>query len=48
MTPRGMKLSLGGMAGGALAALLLAAALVVFAAFARGFRIEEAFARARG
>jgi putative spermidine/putrescine transport system permease protein len=32
----------------ALAALLLAAALVVFAAFARGFRIEEAFARARG
>jgi putative spermidine/putrescine transport system permease protein len=32
----------------ALAALLLATALLVFAAFARGFRIEEAFARARG
>jgi ABC-type spermidine/putrescine transport system permease subunit I len=31
----------------ALAALLLAAALIVFAAFARGFRIEEAFEHAR-
>jgi ABC-type spermidine/putrescine transport system permease subunit I len=32
----------------ALAALLLAAALAIFAIFAKVFRIEEAFARARG